>query len=339
MKRQDYIFGSTTDNITQQSTAELNTGWQQLAILYSKVLNGVLNAISSSTNDCSQELSNAIVAMGKALDANNSSQLAEILQSLAIKATDFASPITASNKGATMNEIEELKTITLRFVGFVSPTQPTQEVAIDDLWINATSMPSSFPVPAASIKRWTGTAWVDYGQTYSPTSFDFFRNNNDGEGYYWFGGEWKVMSTDMSTDYFYLNPNTGKWEINQTYDNTLVHKSGAETIDGIKTLLQTLILKTTTNTTTAGVQVVPSNDGSGAISLVATDNSILCSISFGVDGTINISSTNSTITIPTPSISETGDNAINASWFASKMQVVDALPASPTAGVFYFVKE
>ena len=74
-------------------------------------------------------------------------------------------------------------------------------------------MPTSFPVAASNIKKWDGSAWVAYGSTYTPKDFDFFRNINDNEGYYWFGGQWTVMSTDMSTTYFTLNQGTGKWEI------------------------------------------------------------------------------------------------------------------------------
>jgi hypothetical protein len=242
MKRQDYVFGSTTSNKTEQSVTELNNGWVELSILYSRVLNGALNALSSSTNDVSQEVSNAIAGMGVTLNPSNSSQLLAVLQKMALKASDFETPITASNKGATMKEIEDVVTSSLTFKGFVSTSQPTQEATVGNIWINSATMPTTFPVAASSIKQWNGTSWVAYGSSFTPADFDFFRNNNNNEGYYWFGGEWKIMSTDMSTEYFTLNQTSGKWEINPTYNATLVHTSGDETIGGTKTFTAPYLL-------------------------------------------------------------------------------------------------
>ena len=213
MKRQDYVFGSTTSNVTEQTATELNNGWAELSILYSRVLNGALKALSSSTNDVSQEVANAIVGMGTELNPLDSSQLLSILQTMALKASDFESPITASNKGATMKEIEEVTTSSLTFKGFVGTSQPTQIATTGNIWINSATMPTNFPVAASSIKQWNGTSWVAYGSDFTPADFDFFRNNNNNEGYYWFGGEWKIMSTDMSTEYFTLNQTSGKWEL------------------------------------------------------------------------------------------------------------------------------
>lgn len=213
MKRQDYVFGSTTSNIEEQTPEALNNGWVELSILYSRVLNGVCAALSQSTNIVSQEVANAIVGMGVALNPASDNQLLQVLQKLAIKATDFESPITASNKGATMKEIEEVVTSSFTFKGYVSTTQPTDNLVVDNLWINLSTMPSTFPVSASLIKKWNGSTWVNYGSAYTPMNFDAFRNNNDDEGYYWFGGQWKVLSTDLSTDYFRLNQTSGKWEI------------------------------------------------------------------------------------------------------------------------------
>lgn len=213
MKRQDYVFGSTTSNIEEQTPEALNNGWVELSILYSRVLNGVCAALSQSTNIVSQEVANAIVGMGVALNPASDNQLLQVLQKLAIKATDFESPITASNKGATMKEIEEVVTSSFTFKGYVSTTQPTGNLVVDNLWINLSTMPSTFPVSASLIKKWNGSTWVNYGSAYTPMNFDAFRNNNDDEGYYWFGGQWKVLSTDLSTDYFRLNQTSGKWEI------------------------------------------------------------------------------------------------------------------------------
>lgn len=112
--------------------------------------------------------------------------------------------------------IQDIKTSSLTFIGYVSATEPssaTYAFNTGDLWLNSATMPTSFPFPQANIKEWNGSAWVAHSQDYTPANFDFFRNVNNNEGYYWFGGEWVVMSTDMSTTYFQLNPVSGKWEI------------------------------------------------------------------------------------------------------------------------------
>lgn len=131
----------------------------------------------------------------------------------ATKATDFQTPITSTNKGATMREIEEVITSSLVFKGYVSTTEPAGGLVEGNLWINSSTLPTTFPVPAADIKRWDGSAWVAATESYTPIAFDSFRNDNDNEGYYWFGGEWVVLSTDLSTEYFVLNQTSGKWEI------------------------------------------------------------------------------------------------------------------------------
>lgn len=360
MKRQDYVFGSTTSNKTEQSVTELNNGWVELSILYSRVLNGALNALSSSTNDVSQEVSNAIVGMGVTLNPSNSSQLLAVLQKMALKASDFETPITASNKGATMKEIEEVVTSSLTFKGFVSTTQPSQVVTTGNIWINSATMPTTFPVAASSIKQWNGTAWVAYGSSFTPVDFDFFRNNNNNEGYYWFGGEWKIMSTDMSTTYFTLNQTSGKWEISSSYNNTLVHRSGNETITDTKTFSGTINrIFSSIDVTTAPssnvygttIQAIDKNNKpigyfrnlhytNGNLSTdmqVAREvNGSMTYASIGVfmapDGAVSTQA-------PTPSIASNDTNITTTAWFNNKMKVVSALPSSPNANVFYFVTE
>lgn len=141
------------------------------------------------------------------------SQITDLQNTKATKATDFQTPITSTNKGATMKEIEEVITSSLVFKGYISTTEPEGGLVEGNLWINSSSLPTTFPVPAADIKQWNGSAWVTATESYTPIAFDSFRNNNDNEGYYWFGGEWVVLSTDLSTEYFVLNQTSGKWEI------------------------------------------------------------------------------------------------------------------------------
>ena len=381
MKRQDYVFGSTTSNVTEQSATELNNGWVELSILYSRVLNGVLKALSSSTNDVSQEVSNAIAGMGVALNPSNSSQLLAVLQKMALKASDFESPITASNKGATMEQIEELKTSdfespitasnkgatmkeieevvtsSLTFKGFVSTTQPTQVVTTGNIWINSATMPTTFPVAASSIKQWNGTSWVAYGSSFTPADFDFFRNNNNNEGYYWFGGEWKIMSTDMSTEYFTLNQTSGKWEINPTYNATLVHTSGDETIGGTKTFTApSLRISNVAGTGGTGLNILDSNGkgqtylhhfytGGRYYSRLVNYNATAKKTAYVevvVDddgGSIFTSYNVDNMRAPTPAVSSNSTDIATTAWFNNKMKVVSSLPSSPVSGVFYFIPE
>ena len=194
-KRQNFQFGSTTSNIKTMTVSELNNGWEQLSILYSDVLNGTFGAISQYSYDSSQEIANAILALtGSQPTGTTTTELAGALQQMR----------------------EDIETSSLTFRGYVAtsaPSSSTYGLVEGNIWINANAMPTTFPVSASAIRVWNGTAWATTTTTYTAKDFDFFRNVNDGEGYYWFGGQWTVMSTDMSSDYFSLNQTTGKWEI------------------------------------------------------------------------------------------------------------------------------
>ena len=194
-KRQNFVVGSTNAVTQTMTTGELNHGFDQYEILTADELDGVFNAVSDFSNDSSNEIANAIQSItGAQPTGTTQTELANALQQM-------------------RNEIE---TTSLTFKGYVAtsaPSSSTYALVEGNLWINSATMPTSFPVAASSIKQWNGTSWVNYGSTYTPADFDFFRNINDNEGYYWFGGQWTVMSTDMSTTYFTLNQSTGKWEI------------------------------------------------------------------------------------------------------------------------------
>lgn len=194
-KRQNFIVGSANAVTESLTDAQLDTAWNRFEILGAGKLDGVFNAVSDYSNDSSNEIANAIQSITGAQPTGNSqSELA----------------------GALSQMRNEIETTSLTFKGYVAtsaPSSSTYTLVEGNLWINSATMPTTFPVAASSIQRWNGTAWVAYGSTYTATDFDFWRNVNDNEGYYWFGGVWTVMSTDMSTTYFTLNQNTGKWEI------------------------------------------------------------------------------------------------------------------------------
>ena len=159
---------------------------------------------------------------------SNDTDISNLQNSKADKATDFETPITKTNKGATMKEIEEVQTTSIKFKGYVSTTQPASDAYLlveGNMWINAATMPSSFPVPASSIRVWDGSAWQTTTESYTPDALDAWSNLNNNEGYYWFGA-WKVFSTDLSTEYFTLNQTSGLWEIKQS-----IHLPGTPTVD------------------------------------------------------------------------------------------------------------
>lgn len=193
-KRQNFIVGSTNDNTATLTPTQLNNAWNHNALLESSVLDGTFNAVSDYSNDSSNEIANAIQSItGSEPTGATQTELAGALQQMR----------------------DEITTSSLRFVGYVATSAPsasTYALIEGNLWINASAMPTTFPVAASSIKQWNGSSWVNYGSTYTPSNFECWRNVNDTNGYYWFGGQWTVMSTDMSVDYFTLNA-SGKWEI------------------------------------------------------------------------------------------------------------------------------
>lgn len=222
-KKQNFIVGSTNPNTNTWTSSQLNNGWNKYQVLKSGDLDGVFNAVSDYSNDSSQEIWNAIrILKGSNPTGASTNELGNIINTVvgakATKATDFITPLTSNNKGATKADLntlrEEIETSSLTFKGYVAtsaPSSSTYGLVKGNIWINASAMPTTFPVAIAGI--WNGTSWATTTDTYTVKDFDFFRNINDNEGYYWFGGQWTVMSTDMSTTYFSLNQTSGKWEI------------------------------------------------------------------------------------------------------------------------------
>lgn len=246
----------------------------------------------------------------------------EILQEIAaraIKETDFNTPITSDNLGATMAEIKEVRDSSLTFKGFVSTTDPRQssyEVTIGNMWINSATMPTTFPVSANNVLIWNGTSWDNAPSDYTASSFDFFRDINDGEGYYWFAGEWVVMSTDLSTTYFNLNQTSGKWEI-----KTNVELPGTPTIQ-----TEPAINASTTDKSIVTVGWVNS-----------IGNNIL-----HIGGSESVSGLKTFLTgiyVPTPLVSDNSLAPATTAYINNKFLVVDSLPATPDPDTFYFIKE
>lgn len=199
----------------QENDAELDDviiGFSQFLRVGSYVVdeNGTIGVVENFNGDNTLYRSITITT----LSPGYAREIVALNTNAALKTTDFETPITASNKGATMKEIEDLKTTSLIFIGYVSATAPTGlQFEVGDLWFEMSSLPTTFPIPASSIYTWTGSQWSPSLEDFTPLNFDFISDLNSKEGYYWFGGEWKVMSTDLSTDYFQLNQQSGLWEI------------------------------------------------------------------------------------------------------------------------------
>lgn len=134
----------------------------------------------------------------------------------ATKATDFKTPLTSSNLGVTMSDLEEVKTSDLSFIGYISTTAPSStdyNLKVGNLWYNSATLPSTLPISASDLKVWDGSAWQNATEDYNPDDLDAWKDLNDGETYVYFAGEWQDYAPQLSSQYFYLDTVTGKWEI------------------------------------------------------------------------------------------------------------------------------
>ena len=137
-------------------------------------------------------------------------QNTEDIATKATKATDFKTPLTSDNLGATMSDLEEVKTSDLTFIGYISTTAPSStdyNLKVGNLWYNSATLPSTLPISANDLKVWDGSAWQDATSDYMPDDLA------DGETYVYFAGEWQDYAPQLSSQYFYLDTVTGKWEI------------------------------------------------------------------------------------------------------------------------------
>ena len=304
MKKQSWVIGSTNPNTVQISDEKANNAWNKLDILYSSDLNGTLNKDSQQLKSVSDELTNFIESVGIEPSESDNTQL--------------------------IQAINAVKSSSLQFQGYVSLTEPsvdTYSLIRGNMWINLDVMPTVFPVDVNIIKVWNGSAWVESESDYAPNEFHTFRNINDNEGYYWFGGQWKVMSTDLSTDFFHLNSVTGKWEIRQ--DVVITYKSLYE-IEGYRKANTSyevgdkvacpyhadFLLECITAGTTADTELDTSGD--------LTDGDQL------TDGTVKWS---------VVKIGQDLSNELNLKADKSQFKVVDSLPSTPDGNVFYFIPE
>jgi len=143
-------------------------------------------------------------------------QNTEDIATKATKATDFKTPLTADNLGATMSDLEEVKTSDLTFTGYISTSAPSStdyNLKVGNLWYNSSDLPSTLPISASDLKVWDGSAWQNATEDYSPDDLDAWKDLVDGETYVYFAGEWQDYAPQLSSQYFYLDTVTGKWEI------------------------------------------------------------------------------------------------------------------------------
>lgn len=349
-------------------------------------------AVRSHTENDNDEWEKNTTAEIYAKDGSNETRIA-----ITPESAKLVTPrLDSESEIATMADLDEIKQTSLTFIGYVSTSTPTgYTFKIGNKWINASKMPTAFPI--TGVKTWNGSAWVA-DDDFTPVDFDFFRNINDNEGYYWFGGAWKIMSTDMDTDYFVLG-NDGKWKIKESVnltgsptlttsplqndnskkiattefvqsaiashsDDNVVHKTGDETIRGIKTFESPFtILKSTdidwaeipTSDRYAGLEIRDKNGKRiGKLEQYQNKNTgeirLALNVSgYDASGTINYSPALGVSinkdgtggkTYASLAAASSNDNSIaTTAWFNNKMQVVSSLPANPDANTFYFVKE
>lgn len=197
MKSQNWVIGSQNVNTEDRTDLQANQAWNPLEILKAGILNGMFKKDSEQLKIISDEICNFLTSAGKALDPTDSTQMSEVYNDIKAELADVTTK-TFSFKG---------------YVGQTAPSSSTYTLNIGDMWINSANMPTTIPVSASDISVWNGTTWVSATNSYTPATFDTFSDMENNEGYYWFGGEWKVISTDLSLDYFSLNTTTGKWEI------------------------------------------------------------------------------------------------------------------------------
>lgn len=237
----DTIKGLVGETLTVQllcadanASAVLYNGMTVLTLLNRKI---DASAVSSETVDF-QDIPAELADLSDRIQQNTDdigvleTEVADLQTNKADKTDDFETPITPTNKGATMKEIEEVQTTSIVFKGYVSTTEPdsaTYALIQGNLWINSATMPTVFPVPQASIKVWDGSAWQPATEDYSPKILDAWSNLNNNEGYYWFGA-WKVFSTDLSPDFFVLNQTSGQYEIKDLSIGTQQITDGAITV-------------------------------------------------------------------------------------------------------------
>lgn len=336
----DIPSGVTTDSsLSGAGTPESPLQISSTVLGELETLNNTVNTLDGDVTD----LGNQVTEIQSSVNTLNTN-----INNKADKATDFETPITETNKGATMKEIEEVQTTSIKFKGYISTTQPASDAYLlvdGNMWINAATMPPSFPVPASSIRVWDGSAWQTTTESYTPDALDAWSNLNNNEGYYWFGA-WKVFSTDLSTEYFTLNQTSGLWEIKQS-----IHLPGTPTVDtpdgtnpqaivnvdyvntkvGNAAKLDAPNNFTSTNNSFASQILIRQNNGFAPVNIGYNSNgtqfSIHSVLGSGWGASVGVDANGTYCSTPAPD--SDGDNIANTEWvrdlIASKAKIEDGI--------------
>lgn len=136
--------------------------------------------------------------------------------------------------------------------------------------------------------------------------------------------------------------------------NNVVHKSADETIAGTKTFTETtsganLVQSTSATPTGSYVDFVQQINGSRRGTIRTTYNSDgSYSITLGCNGpdaavptgvVVKRTSTTTTVTAPTPAVSDNSTKIATTAYVSSKYKKVSTLPASPDSNITYFIPE
>jgi hypothetical protein len=97
-------------------------------------------------------------------------------------------------RGGVADAMQDIRASARIFRGYYSSVQPADpSLKAGYLWYRGSGpdMPLGLPWTGANLKQWNGSAWVQ-ADTYTPDIWDGWEDLNNGQGYYWFNGAWKL---------------------------------------------------------------------------------------------------------------------------------------------------
>lgn len=172
----------------------------------------------------------------------------------------------ASTKKYVDDQIATAKSGALTFSGFISTSEPTSDVREGNYWYNSSDWDTNFPW---DVKTYTSGAWSSTTTQYTPSALDLWSRLSDDAGYYYFAENWdrldfsgnsfndaqfvttngviNIRSGGITNAEIANNANIDASKINlsgyvtiesfatKANDNDVVHLTGDEIINGVKT--------------------------------------------------------------------------------------------------------
>jgi hypothetical protein len=103
-------------------------------------------------------------------------------------------------RGSVADALQHLSASARTFKGYYSAAQPNDpSLKTGDLWRQGSdqNMPLGFPWTGAGLKQWNGSVWTAAGASYTPDAWDGWADLNNGQGYYWFNGSWRLDDVNV----------------------------------------------------------------------------------------------------------------------------------------------